>query len=331
MPLLIPGTLGFTVTTNGRVFSPTGKEQKYYRNTDNYRTVAVMMMDGNWVTFGVHRLVALAHLECPGDPSEYTVNHRDRDIHNNRTSNLEWVTVKLNNVHASLTSDKSERPKIIAVMPTGRMTFLYNLVEASEAIGCTPLDVWDAIKNSEEINGWKVMHHASGDPIPKELWNPRIPIRGMDGRAPITPVKVKDMMTGEVESFETLNDAARKFGKSASHLFQCISRGGYPRLFLRQYLIVKAKDPFPEYSIEDFVDSTGKDVLAFNRTDKTFYTFRSANVFIMSAKISRKAVTTRLRKGFLSKTIQEYGDWVFSYDADGVEAKMVAYLKRPGS
>ena len=50
-------------------------------------------------TFSVHRLIALAFIENPdGKPH---INHKDKNKLNNNLSNLEWVTIRENNIHRS--------------------------------------------------------------------------------------------------------------------------------------------------------------------------------------------------------------------------------------
>lgn len=48
----------------------------------------------------VHRLVALAWLECPAGYEDMDVNHKDGNKQNNHYSNLEWVTHAKNMKHA---------------------------------------------------------------------------------------------------------------------------------------------------------------------------------------------------------------------------------------
>lgn len=50
-------------------------------------------------SFLVHRLVALAWLECPNGYERLDVNHKDANKSNNRWSNLEWVSHQENMNH----------------------------------------------------------------------------------------------------------------------------------------------------------------------------------------------------------------------------------------
>ena len=50
-------------------------------------------------TFSVHRLVAMSFIENP--EVKPGVNHKDKNKLNNILSNLEWTTIKENNIHRS--------------------------------------------------------------------------------------------------------------------------------------------------------------------------------------------------------------------------------------
>lgn len=51
--------------------------------------------------FSVHRLVALNFIPNT-DPLKLTINHKDWNKLNNHIDNLEWMTVRDNNLHAKL-------------------------------------------------------------------------------------------------------------------------------------------------------------------------------------------------------------------------------------
>lgn len=84
----------------------------------------------------VHRIMAETFLECPGDPSEYQVNHKDGDKSNSALNNLEWCTVSENATHAYMTGLRPDN-KIVFIkdLETGEVTEHFSLNEASRYIG----------------------------------------------------------------------------------------------------------------------------------------------------------------------------------------------------
>jgi hypothetical protein len=70
-----------------------------------------LQRDGNYKNFMVHRLVAEAFL----DNHKTEVNHKDGVKHNNRVSNLEWVTSSENLIHAYETGLKQPNIKYVVV------------------------------------------------------------------------------------------------------------------------------------------------------------------------------------------------------------------------
>ena len=318
----IPGTLGFVASSTGKIFDPSGVERSLYQNGDGYLGASVLVKEGLWVTFGVQRLVALAHVFCEGDPSLLTVNHIDHDISNNSADNLEWVSVKLNNVHASLMRTDNGRPTVLAIMPNGKYAFIRNLVEASELLNRSIPDLWKAVKTGESIDGWFLSHHGTKDQIPEELRKVNILTRDVFGRQPERSVKMKDVVgNGEILMFSTMNEAARHFDTSASHIYQTMFREGVVRLFRKKYLVVYGDEQFPSITPDEMELATGrgaKDVVAYNLEQKHYYIFSSASSFIAQTGLSKKAVTTRLKKNADKGVLSQVDKWAFTYMVDGM-------------
>lgn len=94
-------TPGYTVTSDGRVFSTASNWRGYgerelmqCEHTDGYLSVR-MVVDGKRKRFMVHRLVATHHL--PPRPSpHHEIRHLDGNRLNNAASNLAWGTRKEN-------------------------------------------------------------------------------------------------------------------------------------------------------------------------------------------------------------------------------------------
>jgi len=81
----------------------------HYRNTNNVKELFLkphnrgylqveLHKDGVRKMFTVHRLVAMAFVD--GYAEDRDVNHIDENKHNNRASNLEWVSTSQNVLHS---------------------------------------------------------------------------------------------------------------------------------------------------------------------------------------------------------------------------------------
>lgn len=89
---------GYRVCEDGTVYGKHGKKLSPSDNGRGYLVLGLMIEGRGRVTFGVHRLVALAYLENPEGLPE--VNHKDGNKLNNHFSNLEWCTRGGNILHA---------------------------------------------------------------------------------------------------------------------------------------------------------------------------------------------------------------------------------------
>jgi len=78
----------------GRVELPSGYVTYGYKEPAGYLGV-----NTGGFKMKVHRLVCIA-FRPRNDADKYVVNHIDNVKHNNKLENLEWVTVKENNIHA---------------------------------------------------------------------------------------------------------------------------------------------------------------------------------------------------------------------------------------
>ena len=97
----------YLISNHGNVRRSTDdNNMKLYHQNKNYVRVN-LLVDGKQTTKTVHRLVAEAFIPIPKKYSkkgytikDLTVNHKDGIKSHNIVSNLEWVTIKENTIHA---------------------------------------------------------------------------------------------------------------------------------------------------------------------------------------------------------------------------------------
>ena len=324
----IPGTQGFMASEDGVIYDPDGIERNTYNNADGYVTASVKLTDGSWVTFGVQRLVALAHLECPGDPADFVVNHIDLNIENNHVSNLEWVTVEQNNIHAALFGMLGYRIQIKCVKIGGKeIGFGLNVGQMTHKTGVSALDIWRSIKDSIPVNGWQFYYIRSGEK-PKELHSDKQFTKGVSRDADFyvkKPIWIKDLDTSNVVAYESVTAAAKAHKVECNHINFAICTPEKPRLFKKNFMVSNTGE-FPELTAEEIEKRrahSGRLVIAYRTDDKILVTASSASAFIKQNGLSKKAVTTSLKKNAL----QIRNGWLFVYDTPENRERLFEKIK----
>lgn len=327
---IIPNTCGFMASKTGVIYDPDMNVRSQYVNGDGYKTASVKMYNSqSWVTFGVHRLVAMTHIELNGSFEDYTVNHRDKDISNNNVKNLEWVSVAVNNSHAVLMRGSLKRPLILA-RKNQEVCFITDLSAAAEKFRCDIDMVWECIRDSRPIDGWILYHHKRNDPTPESLHKEQFMQIGRVGKIPMRNIRMLNVNTKKTLIFESVISAAKYFRVDPSHISQSVCLNGQLKLFKREYLVVSGDDKFPKVSEVQFLQMlgpTGMSVLAYNWKLQTYFIYESASRFIRENKLSKKAVTVDLKKSRLRR----YGDWTVTYLSNSARGKIEAFVSCPDS
>lgn len=309
----IPGSAGYYASIDGAIYDSDGKLRKTYKNGDGYITACILTDKGRYQTYGVHRLVAMAHIHVDGDISKLTVNHRDSDITNMIVSNLEWITVKLNNIHAALFRGTKSRPAIVAVSPDGNMQFIDSISKAAKMFSCDVFLIWDCIKDSVPLNGWYFKYSSNADKIPVSLRKPNFK-EGSSGTVPGKAVWIKNIRDSSVVKYASMADAGRKHDVSPSHVYQAICTAKTKRLFQKEYL-VSLDENFPTLSQEEFEclsRSCGLRIVAYNEFKRSIVFYNSASSFIRDNGLSKKAVTVDLK----NKRLRRLKGWWYTYCTD---------------
>lgn len=107
----VPDWPGYAVSDDGRVWSCKGTRKWLFRQWRELKPsprslkipyLAVVLCDApRCETFGVHRLVMFA-FRGPSPPDKEVAHFPDRDVTNNRLTNLSYVTKAENRVHRDL-------------------------------------------------------------------------------------------------------------------------------------------------------------------------------------------------------------------------------------
>lgn len=309
---IIPGTKGFLADEFGNIYNPNGSKRNTYTNGDGYVTTAVKTEDGVWTTFGVHRLVALAFLSDSITESRIFVNHRDCDVKNNNVTNLEWVTSHENNVHVVIMTNTSSYPSVIALFNNIPKEQHCNASAAGGAHDLTPLQVWDSIKDNCSYDGWRFVFNSHKNVVLKEFKNQQVFKRDQAGRFIQKQIKMLDVNNGNIIIFSSVTEAAKSFNTNTAHITTSLEKPGMVKLFRKQYRVVYGDNDFQEVSKEAVEEAQGrgrKKVVACKLGLNKLFVYASASDFIRDNKLSKKAVSTILKKD----SFRELNGWVFCY------------------
>lgn len=130
----IPGWPKYKISRDGDIFGQRDKKLKPALNHWGYKTV-VLCNNNFRKTMKVHRLVAITYI--PNSEGKPTVNHKNGVKTDNSVENLEWATVKEQQVHRVHTlgfgTEKANRAnkKLIRCLETGEM--FNSIKEAAKA------------------------------------------------------------------------------------------------------------------------------------------------------------------------------------------------------
>lgn len=323
----IPFSDDFYIDKNGNVFDGSGSKRNTCVNGDGYVTVNIKTNEGLWVTFGVHRLVALTHIER-SSRDQIQVNHRDLDITNNSVTNLEWVTCLQNNIHSEIMRSDRNTVCLYSVKDNVVQKGYRGAYEAALDNSCAPLDIWDCIKNDSEINGVKFCFRKRCEPLPSPLKHDRRKNFTLGNRPPSRAVKTLDIFSGEEMEFSSIGEAAKHFNTHPSHVFQSISKTTYPRVFRKRYQVAYSCDNFPVMTLAERERAKAhgrKKVLAYDFNSRKFHLFPSAVEFIRHTQLSKKTIAVNLK----NNKIKEIGGWVALYLSAENSELLKSYVSGP--
>jgi hypothetical protein len=152
----------YLISNRGRIVSNvSGRKKLLVRSIANKYRMCTLRIDGNSVTFRIHRLVALHFVKNPKPKIYNTVNHIDHNTLNNHHKNLEWTTQGGNNKHcwdAGRQSHKGSRhpiaimtEKMVRQIRKKFVPYVYTHNHLAKEFGLTPACIRSALHQWKHI------------------------------------------------------------------------------------------------------------------------------------------------------------------------------------
>ena len=290
----IPGFDRYYITECGHVFNKsTNKQLNGSINGSGYLFFHLTGDDGLEHNVGQHRLVALARIEKPVINEKLVVNHKDGIKLNNTPSNLEWCTYSENQIHAGHNglSTKACSVEVRSVRSEVVMYFR-TMQECSAVLGVSK----DAVSYRCQVGPTRVFEdgYQYRSPASHEPW----PMVGDIGLAMLEngtkkAVLVKNLNTGEVNSFEKLKDASAFLGVVPGNLTGHFKRASQP-VIKDSFQLKKGNDT------EDWqqpVSLNKQKVVVEDTNTGTKIVYESARQAALANGLSPTALSYRLSSG----------------------------------
>ena len=131
----IPGFSRYLISKDGIVISvKKGEPLVPYYDDNRYLMFGVQPDVGHRTIVGMHRLLALAYIDYPGNVDSLDVNHLDTVKSNNDLTNLEWATRSRNNFHAQENGLMNSKPVLVRNIVTGEVIRFYSIEETAREL-----------------------------------------------------------------------------------------------------------------------------------------------------------------------------------------------------
>lgn len=211
----IPGFSLYSIDVHGNVLHQ-GQIHTGYVSEQGYRMIQVVSDTGQRRIVGIHRLLALAYIPCPGDPETMIPNHRDGNKQNNELSNLEWTTYSGNITHAYATGLRTDNRRVAVMNAATREVATFNsLGECGRFFDVHPAAIHWQLNFKKEFRPYKghfVKYESDARP-----WPSQDTIFGKTCRDG-TKIKMTDATMGTIAYVDSMEEAGRRLGCSAASI-----------------------------------------------------------------------------------------------------------------
>lgn len=224
------------------------KERKFQYNRGNGYVELSLSTDDKCTRVGIHRLVALAHLEVPENYQTLTVNHKDGNKHNNHKTNVEWATYRENQEHAGRLGLTEKCTPVVAIdTTTGLISLFPSILRCSEAFGVSK----DILNRRVKSNGV--------DPVGSHVFVRKADLADFlrvfnKDRSQIVakqknkPIWIKDLQTQEEMGFRSHGELAEFFGVADATVSSWV-KSGEQVVVKNHYLLKQSQyEPWREFN-----------------------------------------------------------------------------------
>lgn len=126
-------------------------------------------------------------------------------------------------------------------------------------------------------------------------------------------IEVKDIKTEEIQFFTSQEQAAKTIGVSPGTISLKVSGQAIYPVIKDQYIVRRKGNPWPTWDSEvEFIQAKDKTTLVKNVETGEVVTYASAKAAYLALGLSKKVVTTRLRR----KDLRPVSGYIFKYKSD---------------
>lgn len=201
---LIPGdwVFPYKISNYGRIWVSKGKS---YGSNEEYKRVTLTRPDKTTETRAIHILVAQCFLIKPTSDEILIVDHKDENKHNNKASNLQWIT-QSKNTEKSYDAGTKKRKAVIQLTLEGDFVAKFKSAkDAAKSLGIGREHIsGTAAGNRKSSGGFRWVFEKDWDPNAAQKPVPRV------GPRPVVQIDPKTDKI--IRAFKSTTEAQRETG-----------------------------------------------------------------------------------------------------------------------